>query len=382
MQLDSEFPILNQLDFFNHAGVAPISHRAAVALQKYSLEAAKYAYTKASWYPRLSQIKSSLARLINARGEHEIAYVPNTSTGLSMIANGLQWHAGDNVIISNVEYPANRYPWESLKRLGVELIEIEQLPDGTIDIEDVCDAITNHTRVISLSSVQYASGFRMNLKPIADMVHQARGYLCVDGIQSVGLIPMDVQKLGIDFLSADGHKWLMGPEGLGFLYLHEDLAPLLYPAVIGWHSVVDPMNFGDYNFELHRDAKRFEPGTQNIPGILALGASVELLLEVGIDKVWDNVRKLTTQLCDGLPAAGCTVISPRGKDQTSGSVVFKPANPDINPKRVVTELAKQNIMVVVREGRIRASPHFYNQPQQIDRLLEQLGKLCGGLTKP
>jgi selenocysteine lyase/cysteine desulfurase len=365
------------MDFFNHAGVAPITHRAAIALQEYALEASTFAYTKEKWYPRISQVKRSIAKLIHARGEHEIAFVPNTSTGLSLVANGIQWHEGDNVIISNVEYPANRYPWESLKRLGVEMIEVEQLPDGTIDVDDVCDAITNRTRVVSLSSVQYASGFRMDLKPIADLVHQAHGYLCVDGIQSVGLIPMDVQKTGIDFLAADGHKWLLGPEGLGFLYVHEDLAPLLHPAILGWHSVVNPMDFGNYKFELHMDAKRFEPGTQNIPGILALGASIDVLLEAGIDHIWDSVQKLNGQLCDGLPAAGCTVVSPRGKEQTSGSVVFKPTNSDINPKQVVAELGKQNIITVVREGRIRVSPHFYNTAQQIDRLLAELGKLCG-----
>jgi selenocysteine lyase/cysteine desulfurase len=376
MDMHSEFPILRKIDFFNHAGVAPITHRAAVALQEYSLEASNFAYIKDKWYPRISQVKQAVATLINARGEHEIAFVPNTSTGLSLVANGLDWHEGDNVIISNVEYPANRYPWENLKKQGVELIEVRQLPDGTIDVEDVCEAITNRTRIVSLSSVQYASGFRIDLKPISEMVHQAGGYLCVDGIQSVGVIPMDVQKQGIDFLAADGHKWLLGPEGLGFFYIHEDLAPVLTPAVIGWHSVVDPMDFGNYNFELHMDAKRFEPGTQNIPGIVAMGASIDVLLETGIDIVWQNVQKLNDQLCNGLPDAGCKIISPRGKGQTSGSVVFTPVNPDVNPKHVVAQLTKQNIITVVREGRIRVSPHFYNQPQQIDRLLEQLGKLC------
>ncbi len=377
MDINSEFPILMQMDFFNHAGVAPITHRASVALQEYALEASTFAYVKDKWYPRISQVKQAIAKLINARSEHEIAFVPNTSTGLSLVANGLDWHEGDNVIISDMEFPANRYPWENLKRHGVELIEVNSLPDGTIDVEDVCEAITNRTRVVSLSSVQYASGFRIDLKPISEMVHQAGGYLCVDGIQSVGVIPMDVQEFGIDFLSADGHKWLLGPEGMGFFYVHEDLSPLLNPPVLGWHSVVNPMDFGNYKFQLHDDAKRFEPGTQNIPGIVAMGASIDVLLEVGIEQVWENVQKLTQQICDGLPHVGCKVLSPRGKGQTSGSVVFAPTNENVNTKRVVAELAKQNIFAVVREGRIRVSPHFYNQPQQIDRLLEQLGKLCG-----
>ncbi len=393
MDWSSEFPILNELVFMNHAGVAPISGRAASAMKIYANEAANFAYTQGHWYRRIREIKTAAAQLINARGPQEIAFIPNTSTGISSIANGItDWCEGDNVIISDVEYPANRYPWEDLKRHGVELIEVRQQADGHIDVDQVCNAITNSTRIVSLSHVQYASGFRINLKPISEMVHHAGGYLCVDGIQSVGLLPVDVQAMGIDFLSADGHKWMLGPEGFGILYINEDLIPMLHPHVVGWMNMVQAMDFGNYRFEFQPDARRFEPGSYNIPGMLALGASLDMILEVGIDEIWKRTDALTTQLCDGLPQAGYRVLSPREPNACSGIVVFEPPPPgstpalapgsvpqsdaDLNVKRIVSELEKQNIHIVTRNGRLRASPHFYNQPEQIEQLLDAL-KGCG-----
>lgn len=267
------FPILRKLDFFNHAGVAPISGPAAKRLQDYATHAAERAYLDGGWYREVKEIRKLAATLIGAAGPEEIAFVPNTSTGLSLVAKGLPLSAGDRVIISDVEYPANRYPWEDLRRRGVELIEVGQYPDGRIDVQSVCDAINDRTRVVSLSHVQYASGFRIDLKPVSEMVHRAGGYLCVDAIQSCGVLPVDVAAMGIDFLSADGHKWMLGPEGAGIFYCRRDLCPLLHPNVVGWMNMVDAGNYGDYRFELQEDARRFEPGSWNVPGILALGAA-------------------------------------------------------------------------------------------------------------
>jgi cysteine desulfurase/selenocysteine lyase len=371
--LAREFPILGELAFFNHAGVAPISGRAAEAMRRYADQAATRAYVGSGWYRRAHEVKQLAAQLIHARGPHEIAFVGNTSHGLSLVAKGIDWQPGDNVVITNVEYPANRYPWIDLERLGVEVIEVLQLPDGRIDPEDVANAITNRTRVVSVSHVQYASGHRLDLRPISDMVHRVNGYLCVDAIQSVGALPVDVQAMGIDFLAADGHKWMLGPEGAGIFYCHEDLCPLLHPNVVGWMNMVDAQNYGDYRYEFQMDARRFEPGSYNIPGILGLGASLELLLEVGIDQVWSRIDALTTQLCDGLQAKGYLLFTPRDTsgDERSGILLWNP-KPGQDPKRLVTDLDKQGIIIVVREGRLRASPHFYNTPEQIERLLDAL----------
>jgi len=369
-----EFPILDELTFFNHAGVAPISGRAAAALRKFAELASKQAYFNSGFYAEAKRGKQLLAKMINARGPHEIAYVANTSTGVHMVAKGIRWEPGDNVVISNVEYPANRYPWEDLKGRGVELREVRQRDDGRIAVGDVIDLISDHTRVVSLSHVQYASGFRIELKEIADMVHRAGGFLCVDAIQSVGVLPVDVQAMSIDFLTADGHKWLLGPEGCGFFYCDEQRFFDLHPAVVGWMNMVDASNYGDYNFEFAPDARRFEPGSYNIPGIWALAASAELLLEVGIESVWSRVYGLTSRLCEGLAKKGYQVVSPRNDEvECSGIVIFESANGDKPPAAsVVSELEKQGIVIVVREGRLRASVHFYNTEAQVDRLVEAI----------
>src|SRR5690606_10596463 len=208
------FPILRTMTFLNHAAVAPLSGPAALALHEYADHAASRAYVDGGWYRRAQEVKSAAARLIGARGAHEIAFVPNTTTGLALVAHGLTWTPGDRVVITDVEYPANRYPWEHLARAhGVELYEVRQQPDGRIDLDDILEAINDRTRLVSISHVQYASGFRTPLRPIADLVHQAGGYLCVDAIQSVGVLPVDVRAEGVDFLAADGHKWMLGPEG-------------------------------------------------------------------------------------------------------------------------------------------------------------------------
>ena len=204
LQYDKLFPALEEMIFFNHAGVAPISGPAADALRQFASQAASKAYMDSGWYRRVKQVKERIAELINARGPHEIAFVANTSTGLSIVANGINWRQGDNAVITDVEYPANRYPWEDLRRRDVELIEARQDEQGRVDADRIADCVTNTTRIVSVSHVQYASGFRVDLKPISDMVHMAGGHLCVDAIQSVGVMPVDVQAMGIDFLAADG----------------------------------------------------------------------------------------------------------------------------------------------------------------------------------
>ena len=379
-----EFPILRELAFFNHAGVAPICARAGDAMRNYADQATRAAYLNSGWDSAVKPTKAAAASLINAASGEEIAFVPNTSSGISLVAKGLRFHAGENVVITNVEYPANRYPWEDLRRLGVELREVAQSSDGVVDAEDVMEAIDNRTRVVAISHVQYASGCRIDLRPIGEMVHRAGGLLCVDAIQSMGVLPVDVREMGIDFLAADGHKWLLAPEGFGVFYCREDLIEALHPNVVGWMNMVNASDYGNYQFEFQKDARRFEPGSYNIAGMLGFAASVGLLSEVGITNIWARVEALTDRLCAGLTQRGYRVFSPRGSGQKSGIVTFEPPGmaPVMGPrgrpvehpglKRIVAELEKQGIVIVVREGRLRASPHFYNTDAQIDRLVAAL----------
>jgi selenocysteine lyase/cysteine desulfurase len=394
----AQFPILRDLVFLNHAAVAPLSARAAAAVQAYAQQAQTRSYVGADWYKQAHRVKTLAARLLNApgfpttpgtpgtpgspgssgNGAASIAFIANTSTGLSMVAKGLAWRPGDNVVISNVEYPANRYPWEDLRRFGVELREVAQLSGGRIDPEDVLEAITDRTRIVALSHVQFASGFRTPLKPISDVAHRVGGYLCVDAIQSAGVIPLDVQAMGIDFLAADGHKWLLSPEGCGILYCRPDLIEDLHPNVVGWMNMVHAMDYDHYEFTFQCDARRFEPGSYAIPGVLGLGASLELLLEVGIENIWARVLAITDRLCQGLKDRGYRIFSPRDAkgQESSGIVAFSPppatvrATPPI--ERIVADLEQQGIIITVRGGRLRASPHFYNSDAQIDRLIAAL----------
>ncbi|MFW6059346.1 MAG: aminotransferase class V-fold PLP-dependent enzyme [Phycisphaeraceae bacterium] len=367
------FPVLGELIHLNHAGVAPISGPAARALRDYADHAARYGPHRAGWHRHIREIRTAAARLIHARGPHEIAFVANTSTGLAVVAEGLDWRRGDNVVITSIEYPANRYPWQNLARRGVELIEIEPQRDGRIDVEDVVEAITDRTRVVSISHVQFSTGQRIDLKPIAETVHRAGGYLCVDAIQSVGALPVDVQAMGIDFLAADGHKWMLGPEGAGIFYCHEELIPLVHPPIVGWLNMVNALDFLNYRFELREDAQRFEAGSYNVPGILALGASIDLLLEVGMDTVAHHVEAVTTHLCERLGEKGYRVYSPRTDGaERSGIVVFEPPAGKPAVEHIVAELERAGIVIVVRGGRLRASPHFYNTMEQMDRLVEAL----------
>ena len=371
-----QFPILSQLVFLNHAGVAPISGPAAQAIRDYAAQAESAAYYKAGWYAQAMAVKQLAARLIGAEDRDEIAFVANTSTGLSLVAKGLNWRQDDEVVITDVEYPANRYPWEDLTRYGVRVVEVHQHADGRVDPDEVAAAVTPRTRVVAISHVQYASGYRIDLRPISRAVHRVGGYLCVDAIQSVGVLPVDVKEMGIDFLSADGHKWMLSPEGCGIFYCRRELIPTLHPNIVGWMNMVDSSNYGDYRFEFDPTARRFEPGSYNIPSILALGASLRLLLEVGIDRVWQRVESLTARLCQGLVEKGYRVFSPRGEGERSGIVVFDRPDPAARrtpaSQQIVADLEQQGIIIVVREGRLRASPHFYNTPSQIDTVIQSL----------
>jgi selenocysteine lyase/cysteine desulfurase len=376
LDLAAEFPILGELAFLNHASVAPLSRRAADALRSYAEESERRAYVGGGWSERVDEVKALAARLLGARGAHEIAFVPNTSTGLATVAKGLAWRPGDEVVVSAVEYPANRYPWQDLARFGVRLVEVPERSDGRIDADDVISAISGRTRIVSLSEVQYASGFRIALRPIADAVHRVGGHLCVDGIQSLGAMPVDVEALGADFFAADGHKWLLGPEGCGILYVRASLAPQLHPNVVGWMNMVDARNYGDYRFELLPDARRFEPGSYNLPGIFALGASLGLLLEVGPETVWRRIEALTAHLCARLASRGYRVLSPRGEGERSGIVGFAAPPPEFRATpplpEIVLALERKGVVIALREGRLRASPHFYQGTEQIDRLLGAL----------
>ncbi|MCC5830270.1 MAG: aminotransferase class V-fold PLP-dependent enzyme, partial [Phycisphaeraceae bacterium] len=372
--LRKTFPILNQLNYLNHAGMAPISGPAAEALTEYARYASENSALNSGWFGRIERIRADVARLIGARGPEEIAFIPNTSTGISMVARGLEWEPGDEVIISNVEYPANRYPWEDLQRLGVKMVEVAEQPDGRIPVESVIEKINTRTRVVSLSHVQYASGFQIDPRPIAEAVHKVGGLLCIDAIQSVGVMPWDVESSGIDVLAVHGYKWLMSPMGTGFFYCRADRLEQLHPVIVGWATVVDNLNYDDYRYQFQPTCARFEPGSPNIGGILGMGASISMLLDVGLEEIWKRIEANNAHAREGLLRQGWRIYSPVEREtERSGIISFTPPQgSQVDSEAVFKNLREKQIEIALRAGRLRISSHFYNSTGQLDVLLDEL----------
>ncbi len=364
----AEFPIVRRWTFLNHAAVAPISARAAAAIAQFAREARDDAYLSGRWYEQLEVVRRRAADFIQATPE-EIAFVKNTSEGLAFVANGLSWRRGDQIISTAVEYPSNVYPWMDIAaRYGVQHIMLPE-ENGRIASAAIRAALTDRTRLVALSHVEYASGFRHNLAELGAVCRQRGVLLCIDAIQSLGAAPVDVQTMFIDFLSADGHKWLLGPEGAGIFYCRRELLTTLRPEV-GWMNVVNATDFDHYDFTLRPDAKRLECGSHNVPGLLALGASLELLGQVGQPVIQQRLRGLTERLGHGLQEKGYRLFSSRAAGEDSGILSF--TSPRHDHAKLLAALKARKIIIALRAGRLRASPHFYNTSEDIDRLLEAL----------
>lgn len=368
-QLRELFPITQNYSFLNAAAVTPLSRPAWEAVCRYVEEMCEHAGIGADLYRNAERIRSLAARLIGAATD-EVVFVKNTTEGIGWVAGGLPWQAGDNVVITAVEFPANVYPWMGLGRQGVGLRMVKEV-DGRVPVDDVMAAIDERTRVVSVSAVQYASGFRMDLPRLGQACRERGVFLCVDAIQALGALPIDVQAMQIDFLSADGHKWLCGPEGCGIFYCRRELLDKLTPVFAGWLCMEDALDFGNYRFEFLRSARKFDTGSYNLAGICGLGASIEMWLEVGIEAVARRVLALTDRLVEGLRAKGYRVISSRLPGEASGIVAFVSDCHD--HEEIRKRLHEQHrVIISCREGRLRVSPHAYNTPEEIDQLIDLL----------
>lgn len=367
--LRQQFPITRAYNFLDHAAVGPLSAPAAQALREYADEVATCSYLKGTYYRQLEHIRQAGARLLGA-GPDEITFVKNTTEGLSYVANGIQWATGDNVVLSTLEFPANVYPWMNLQQRGVQ---IRWVPDeqGRIPFDQLSAAIDQRTRVLSISAVQWGTGFRIDLVRLGELCQRKGVLLCVDAIQALGVHPFDVRTMNIDFLAADGHKWLLGPEGAGFFFCRRELLGHLHPTEVGYMCMKQPFDSTERKIDLYDDARRFDNGAYNLAGICALGASVNLLLEVGIEEIQRHVKALTDRLVEGLRRQEWQVRSPRTASEWSGIVSFGSDKHDLQALRKHL-LDEFRIVVSLRQGRLRASPHFYNTPEEIDQLLDAL----------
>jgi selenocysteine lyase/cysteine desulfurase len=366
-----EFPVAHHWAYFDHAAVAPLTGRAARALIAWANDQADHGVAHWSdWQRKIERVRGLAGKLLNV-DPLDIAFVKNTSEGVGIVAEGFPWQPGDNVVLPAEEYPANQYPWLNLASRGVE---VRRVPSRgpRVELDDLRTALDGRTRVLSVSFVEFASGFRNDLAAISQLCRERGIALFVDAIQGLGVFPLDLQQIPVDFLAADGHKWLLGPEGAGLLYVRREWIDRLRPVGVGWNSVVDARDFSTIDYRLKPHAGRYESGSLNEGTIVALGASLELLLQSGIPALEARVLELTDRLCEGVRRIDREVFSSRRSGEASGIVAVMP-RPGVDPVAEVRHCRSQGVVINQRGGRVRVSPHAYNTADEIDHLVALLG---------
>lgn len=360
-----EFPVTKEFIYLNHAAVAPLCRSAADAMKHLVDDACfngSLHYDK--WMDAYDGLRVSTAKLINASPD-EIAIVKNTSEGIATVALGLDWKRGDRMIAFREEFPANYYPWLRLEQRGVELIWLSIYDP----LEKIAEVIPG-ARLLAVSFVNYLSGYRVDLQAIGNLCREHNCFFFVDAIQGMGAFPIDVEASHIDALAADGHKWMLGPEGNGVLYVRRKWLNSIEPVEFGW---TNPANYADYSsrdMTLRADAGRYECGTLNTVGCFGLRAALELLLEVGIPNITGAVKAVADQLAAGVQAKGYELMVARTAQNSSGIVTFR--HPVTDSRVIVSELKHRRIIAAPRQGWVRMAPHFYISQEDINHVLEVL----------
>ena len=363
-----EFPVTSEIIFFDHARVAPLPKRVKQVVTAFIDDATRFGTAHyETWVLELERTRKKFAELINANPD-EIAFVKNTSEGISIVANGFDWQLGDNVVIPDIEFPANVYPWWNLKQRGVETRMVKSV-EGRVLFDELIKQVDNRTRILSISSVECNSGFRSNLNRLGTFCKEKGILFFVDAIQSLGVLPLDVKKDHIDFLSADGHKWMLSVEGLGGFYISKNVVDRIRPTTMGWGNVVNAENFMDYDFTLQKDAKKFEEGTPNTISIHAFGAALGLLLEAGINNIEKRVITLGDYIIAELNQRNIKIYSSTLLNERSGNISFIL---DKDVSKLYSFMLENKVKLTVRDGLVRFSPHFYNNEDEVLQVFDLL----------
>jgi cysteine desulfurase/selenocysteine lyase len=365
LQYAGQFPVRERLVYLNHAAVSPLCRPAAEAMRWLAEDAMEYGSLHyGEWLETYTGLRAAAARLMGA--DHgEIALVKNTSEGIATIAVGLDWRPGDKVVAFREEFPANYYPWKRLEETG---ITVEWL--SYLDPLDRIDHACRGARLLAISFVQYLSGHRVDLEAIGEICHRHGCAYLVDAIQGLGAFPVDVRRAHIDALAADGHKWLLGPEGCGILFVSHEFQESVRPVEFGWTNVAGYGDYSSRDMTLRPDAGRYECGTLNTIGCYGLRASIELLLGVGIEAVAPAVQKLGDLVAEGVQAKGYEVFGSRSAQNGAGIVSFRKAG--LEASSIVQKLNSAGVTAAPRQGWVRVSPHFYISPDDIGSMLEAL----------
>lgn len=364
-QYVDQFPVTRRLIYLNHAAVAPLCKPAADAMQELARDACELGSLHYDdWLETYDGLRRASARLINA-GPDEIAIVKNTSEGVSTIARGFDWKPGDRMVAFREEFPANYYPWLRLEQSGVRLTWLS-IYDSLGKIEEAVSG----ARLLAISYVNYLSGYRVDLESIGEVCRQSHCFFFVDAIQGMGAFPIDVEACKIDALAADGHKWLLGPEGNGILYVRREWLDRIEPVEFGWTNAASSTDYSSRDMTPKADAGRYECGTLNTIGCYGLRAALEFLLKIGVERIAIAVQAIADRFAVGVQARGYELIRECTPETGSGIVTFR--HPNLDARKITGEFLKNRISAAARQGWVRVSPHFYVSPDAIDNALGTL----------
>jgi cysteine desulfurase/selenocysteine lyase len=367
---EREFPITKECIYLDHAAMSPLPVRVKESLIGFHYLRSESGANFPKWWEEVEVVRQKLGEFINA-SNNEIALVPSTSIGINMVANGLPLQKGDNVIITDLEFPSNVYPWLNLKERGIE-IRFAKNVNGEIPVDAFESLIDENTKAISISFVEAGNGYKNDLQLISNLCKQNDLYFIVDAIQGLGIHPIDVKKLEIDFLISGFFKWMFGPDGIAFLYCKQSLLGEIKSPFVSWTSMEDKFNYTHYSFQLHESSRRFEIGNHNFSGVRGVHTALDLISEIGIGFIQSRTMELANYLRNELNEirmASC--LSNFKEDNQSQILLVDCENIDV----IHAGLLKENIIVNKRNG-LRVSPHFYNTKEDLDRLLDVITHLC------
>lgn len=366
-------PITEKWAYFDNAAVAPLPSPAVAAVRRWAEAASREGDTVwPQWAASLENTRKTAAAMLGAESS-EIALISNTTTGIGLIAEGFPWQNGDNIVTLANEFPSNLYPWMNLASRGVSA-RLVPVGRGRVDFERLLANCDSRTKIIAVSWVGYASGWRIDVAELVRLAHERGILVSLDAIQGLGVFPLDVRDTGVDFVVADGHKWMLGPEGAGILFVRQEHLDLLRPIGIGWNSVVHQYDFSRIELKLRDSAARYEGGSQNMVGLLALGASLDMLASFGLTSrqspIAEQVLSITDLACTRLAEIGATVLSHRESDHRSGIVSFElPGRDSMEARR---QCLDRGVALSCRDGRLRISAHAYANSGDVDRLIDAL----------
>jgi selenocysteine lyase/cysteine desulfurase len=369
-----EFPIRENCLYLDHAAVCPLPRPVAEAMRTRILDQEQTGHEKyREWRNNHLACRHLGSRLIGCQAE-DVSLVHSTSEGLSLIAEGYPWRKGDQVLVGEEEFAANVAPWMHLARRGVKVVRFPQ-PDGRINPEVVERQMTSKTRMVAVSWVAFHSGWIAPLGQLGRLCRDRGCGLVVDAIQGLGVLPMDMEALGLDAVVADGHKWLLGPEGAGLMATTAELREKLHPVISGWRNVaLQPGDFFLDRLEHHADGRRFEPGAANDIGVAGLFAGLDIIASIERETIQSRVEMLARMLTRILLAHGWDVLSPGSGHPIGGIVAAKP--PNVGVREAARRLRERRVICSVRQGLVRFSPHFYitrGELEALDRILEKVG---------